>query len=551
MAVQFRWNASQAEDVQEPVWADWGTFTDIFREYAEYVFEYCISLLSDEREAAGATTVTFITAQALLGCLENQDRLEPWLYALARRECTSKRPARWEKVPDGAGSGPVGAGRAQAGKPGTGNSQAANGSAGALGNGAAPGNGAAAGSGAEASNGPTANGAAANGGEAAGAAAAGLPVRDGERAGAESSGVDTDELKAITTHTSERRIAGRQALSAFSRLPEEDREVLAAFSALSSRDREVLDLVYWHGLSPVELPAILDIPAQRAQTLLASAVRRFRLAAENAEVTGEEAEGSGDKLAAAMPVARMPAAVWRRASRAVFDPELRSYRNAVLAHAGRLRPDGFPAQPAAPGARAQTVKVGAAILVPAAAGLALLMYVVGTSSGAPAGQIALTTPDAPTTAAGTHAAAAAGSRHGHAKAHHGALPITSLFPGQHTQGILPVPSPGTSTNGYTPAPNPSTASSAPRPSSKPSSIAPPPSHKASPSPTKTKASPTPTLSNPSPTPTSPSPSSSGTSSSAAATPTVTDSPTASTVQGAVSVALERLGPLSAIDRFLS
>jgi hypothetical protein len=182
--------------------------------------------------------------------------------------------------------------------------------------------------------------------------------------------------------------------------------------------------------------------------------------------------------------------------------------------------------------------------VPAAAGLALLAYVVGSSSGQPAGQIALTTPDAPSTAAGTHQAAATGSKHGHVKARHGALPITSLFPGHSTQGILPVPSPGTSS--YTPAPNPSTASSAP--SSQPSSIGPPPSHKASPTPTTTKPTPTPTLTEPSPTPTA-TPTSSTTSSPAGtSTSPATTSPTVQTV---VSVAIDRLVPLGTLGRYLT
>jgi RNA polymerase sigma factor (sigma-70 family) len=489
MGVQFRGSGVPAENSQEPVWADWSTFTDIFREYAEYVFEYCISLLSDESEAAGATTVTFVSAQALLGHLENHDRLEAWLYALARRECTSKHPARWEKLPEGTGFGP-GSGAGAAGTAGA-------------------------------------------GGGAGATAAAGLPRRNTERARTAADD-DTDELNAIS-RTSERKMAARQALSAFSRLPEEDREVLAAFSALSPRDREVLDLVYWHGLSAVELPAILDISPQRAQTLLAAAVRRFREAAEdihaaagNSDNSGQEAEGSGDKLAATMPVARMPAAVWRRASRAVFDPDLRAYRESVVAHVGRLRPDGFPNQPAAPGARAQTLKVSAAVLVPAAAGLALLLYLAGSSSGAPSGQVALT-PGGHSTAAGVHSSAGA------ARGRHGTLPVTSLFPGQRTHGVLPVATPGPS-NGDTPSPGRSTGSSAP--SSQPSSISkPPPSKSANPTPTLTVS--TLPTSTPSSTPTTPS-----TSGSTSPSTTSTSSPTS------VIGVIERLVPLRAVERFL-
>jgi DNA-directed RNA polymerase specialized sigma24 family protein len=107
MAVQFRWSATPDEDAEDPASADWSTFTDIFREYAAYIFEYCVKLLNDEGEAAGATTVTFITAQALLDHLEDYDRLEAWLYALARRECTSKHPARSGRRPPPPGRAPV------------------------------------------------------------------------------------------------------------------------------------------------------------------------------------------------------------------------------------------------------------------------------------------------------------------------------------------------------------------------------------------------------------------------------------------------------------
>jgi DNA-directed RNA polymerase specialized sigma24 family protein len=493
MAVQFRWSATPDEDAEDPASADWSTFTDIFREYAAYIFEYCVKLLNDEGEAAGATTVTFITAQALLDHLEDYDRLEAWLYALARRECTSKHPARSEKAPEGFGFGAA----AAASRPGA--------SAGAHAHGAWP---AAAGGAGTGQDQPAIE---------AGAAAEGAPAPSADDALISSAGAETEELSALT-RTSERRISARKALSAFSRLAEEDREVLAAFSALSSRDREVLDLVYWHGLSPLELPAILDVPPLRAQTLLAEAVRRFREAAEDiaiaAERSGQEPEGSGDKLAAVVPVARMPSAVWRRASRALFDPDLRGYRDAVIAHVGRLRPDGFPAQRTAPGARAQTLKVTAAVVLPAAAVAVLLVYLAGSSSGGTSPGLLALTPDGPSTAAGAHQSGSApGSAQGHAKAHHGALPITSLFPGHPSQGVLPIPSP-TNTNGSTPTPGQSSVSSSAPTSSQPSSITqPPPSKSAKPTPSPTKASPTPTISNPSPTPTSPSPTSSGSSAS--------------------------------------
>ncbi len=526
MALQFRWSDAPAGGAEEQVSADWSTFTAIFREYAEYVFEYCTSLLSDEREAAGATTVTFITAQALLGYLEEHDRLEAWLYALARRECTSKHPARWEKLPEGAGGDGASAGTAQAQPADDGSGAAASPSA----------------RNDDRSDHRSDHRSDDRDDQGSDDRGDGRSDAQGRSAVDE----DTDQMHAIT-RGSARRMAARQALSAFSRLPEEDREVLAAFSALSPRDREVLDLVYWHGLSAVELPAILDIPPQRAQTLLAAAARRFRDAAEDVQAAGEpgqEAEGSADKLAAAMPLARMPAAVWRRASRAAFDPELRAYRSAVVAHAGRLRPDGFPAQPAA---RAQTLKVSAAVLVPAAVGLALLVYLAGSSSGSPSGQLALA-PDGHS-AAGAHSPA--GSGHGRATARHGALPVASLFPGHVTQGILPVPTPSpTGTNGFTPVPS----TSAPAPSSsQPSSISqPPPSKSAKPTPSPSSASPTPTVSAPSPTPTSTgSTSPTATSTSSPQASTSTQASTSSDAPTSVAGAVPRFAPLGTIERLLT
>jgi RNA polymerase sigma factor (sigma-70 family) len=477
MAVQFRRGPAPLEHAEEPEWADWSTFTEIFRAYAEYVFDYCVSLLHDEGQAADATIVTFISAQALLGKLRNRNRLEAWLYALARRECTSKHPARNEQAPDSMPASWQGADQPE----------------------------------------PLSDR-----GEAG---AQGLPRRHPDRSGVNED--DTDQFDAIPRVT-DRRQAARQVLSAFSHLSEGDREVLAAFSALDSGDREVLDLVYWHGISAAELPAILDIAPQRAQTLLAGAVRRFRTVAEEiaaaADESGKETKGSGDKLYAAMAVARMPAAVWRRTSRAVFDPDLRDYRNAVLAHVGHLRPDGFPGQPAAPGARSNTLKTATAVALPSAAGIALVVYLAGAaSSAAPTTAPPGIGPSA-TTSSGTTGGSAA--THGHKKARRSSLPVTALFPRQPSQGLLPVPTPS-GTNPTNPYPSPSTVTS---PGPQPSSISPPPSKSTSPSTSPSSASPTPTSGSASPTPTTPTPSSS--SSSGSSSPGSSDSPGTSASPGA-------------------
>jgi RNA polymerase sigma factor (sigma-70 family) len=458
---------------------DWTTFTDIFRAYAEYIFDYCIGVLGDQAEAAGATTVTFIQAQSLLGRLRDPDRLEAWLYALARRECSSKHPARAETSADAphhaaygtqadeAASGFAPADEADAGiaqpdvTAAAGSAMAAEGAAGSADPGSAP---------------------------------------DGGPSRRNLADDDTDEFSVIFPDT-ERRQSARQVLNAFSALPADDRELLTAFSALPPRDREVLDLVYWHGLRPAELAAILGVSTQRAHTVLNAAVRRFRAAAERiqdtAAATGGEPTRSEDKLLAAMPVARMPRTVWRRTVRAVTDPDLRSYREAVVAHAGRLEPNGFPSQAAAPGSRARTLQVAAAVVVPLAGGAALFLYMHGPASAAdPAPLAATANASGPSGgSAQAHSAQAKASRKG-------ALPIGALFPRHSALGtppVTPVPTGGTH---RAPRPSPSSVHSpSPAPSSisGPPSSKPSPSHSSSPSPTPTTPSPSPTTASPSPT----------------------------------------------------
>jgi DNA-directed RNA polymerase specialized sigma24 family protein len=86
--------------------ADRAAFEAMFRAYADRVFDYCNGLLGDEKAAAGATEATFITAYSLIRDLRNPRRMEAWIYALARRECTSKNPGRaelplWRPFPTG------------------------------------------------------------------------------------------------------------------------------------------------------------------------------------------------------------------------------------------------------------------------------------------------------------------------------------------------------------------------------------------------------------------------------------------------------------------
>ena len=55
--------------------------------YAPSLYTYCQSLLTEPADAADAVQDTFIIAAAKLSALRDQDRLRPWLYAVARNEC--------------------------------------------------------------------------------------------------------------------------------------------------------------------------------------------------------------------------------------------------------------------------------------------------------------------------------------------------------------------------------------------------------------------------------------------------------------------------------
>jgi RNA polymerase sigma factor (sigma-70 family) len=55
--------------------------------YAPGLYAYCRSLLTEPADAADAVQDTFIIAAGKLSALRDQDRLRPWLYAVARNEC--------------------------------------------------------------------------------------------------------------------------------------------------------------------------------------------------------------------------------------------------------------------------------------------------------------------------------------------------------------------------------------------------------------------------------------------------------------------------------
>jgi DNA-directed RNA polymerase specialized sigma24 family protein len=133
--------------------------------------------------------------------------------------------------------------------------------------------------------------------------------------------------------------------------------------------REVLDLVHRHGISPAELPAILDISAEAAQDLLAAAPVMTSLATARA--------ATARRRDPAAPLASMPGSVWRETASVVFDSEQSAYCQAVAADAGRLWAEGFPLEPSATKPPSQrkmamtSVGLAAALLAPAALGAVL------------------------------------------------------------------------------------------------------------------------------------------------------------------------------------
>src|SRR5713226_119519 len=72
--------------------------------YAPSLYAYCQSLLTEPADAADAVQDTFIIAAGKVSALRDQDRLRPWLYAVARNECRRRmRERSWPVAPDQAG----------------------------------------------------------------------------------------------------------------------------------------------------------------------------------------------------------------------------------------------------------------------------------------------------------------------------------------------------------------------------------------------------------------------------------------------------------------
>ncbi|HTX82716.1 MAG TPA: hypothetical protein VME44_11080 [Streptosporangiaceae bacterium] len=190
-------------------------------------------------------------------------------------------------------------------------------------------------------------------------------------------------------------------------------------------------------------------------------------------------------------LASTPPTVWQGSARMLLDPDLRSSRDAVVAHAGRLQPDGFPEITPSRTARSRLKLSGLIVTaVPAAAGVAIGLYFAHAPEPS-------TTSRGASPSSAERAPAAASSPTALPKPTRSpGLPIGSLFPAHRARAFLPVlPAPTPSSVRPTPKPKPSPSVRSSSPSGTFSPPAGSPSPSASPS-----VSPTPSPS-PSPTPT--------------------------------------------------
>ena len=75
---------------------------EAYDRYADPLYKYCRSMLSDPADAADAVQDTFVIAASRLAGLREPERLRAWLYAVARNECLRvPRPAKRAPELDG------------------------------------------------------------------------------------------------------------------------------------------------------------------------------------------------------------------------------------------------------------------------------------------------------------------------------------------------------------------------------------------------------------------------------------------------------------------
>jgi len=194
------------------------------------------------------------------------------------------------------------------------------------------------------------------------------------------------------------------------------------------------------------------------------------------------------------PLVNAPPTAWQGSARMLLDPDLRSSRDAVVTHAGRLQPDGFPEIASSRTARSRLKLSGLIVTaVPAAAGVAIGLYFAHAPQPSPASRGgAPSSPGWPPAATSSPATFAKPARSP-------GLPIGSLFPAHRTRAFLPVlPAPAPSS--VRPTPKPEVSPSAR--SSSPSGTFSPPAGSPTPSTSETMSPTPPPSQSPTPTPTS-------------------------------------------------
>jgi RNA polymerase sigma factor (sigma-70 family) len=69
-------------------------FAEIYRRYADKLYDFCVGMLRDREAAADCVQDVFVTAATKLVQLREPDRLRSWLYAIARSEALARIRAR-------------------------------------------------------------------------------------------------------------------------------------------------------------------------------------------------------------------------------------------------------------------------------------------------------------------------------------------------------------------------------------------------------------------------------------------------------------------------
>jgi RNA polymerase sigma factor (sigma-70 family) len=91
---RYGWHMRDSEVVASIVAGDPGGLALAYDRYADPLYKYCRSILSDPADAADAVLETFVIAAFRLDGLHDTERLRAWLYAVARNVCLRTMRAR-------------------------------------------------------------------------------------------------------------------------------------------------------------------------------------------------------------------------------------------------------------------------------------------------------------------------------------------------------------------------------------------------------------------------------------------------------------------------